>query len=136
MPQCTPTQYSNKNNKPLAWSFLHLYETQVFSINEIYFKILVVSPIYQFGLRYQSPLSHIDGEIRDGDYREEPDSVRCWSHTWQKKPPRISKTLTPRTPSLHKASPYHVTLRNQEGSCTARSWLQTCLRDIDQQVSK
>jgi hypothetical protein len=43
---------------------------------------------------------------------------------------RRIKTWTPWTPSPWKASPHHITMREQEGCHAARSWLQTCLGDI------
>jgi hypothetical protein len=63
----------------------------------------------------------------------------CWDTgdtLGRKKPPRRSKTPTSRAPSLYKASPCHITPRKQEGSHTTRHWLQICLGDADQQVSK
>jgi hypothetical protein len=57
-------------------------------------------------------------------------------HLAEKKIPRRIKMLIPWTSSLGKVSPCHVTLRKQEGCLAARWWLQTCLGDTDQQVSK
>jgi hypothetical protein len=44
----------------------------------------------------------------------------------------LGRNKAPWTLSLYKASRRHITLRKQEGSCTARCWLQTSLGDIQQ----
>jgi hypothetical protein len=86
--------------------------------------------------RSSDPRWWLEGGSRQDELRKSNILLRCWSHTWQKKPPRRSKTPRPWTPSLYKVSPYHVTLRKQEGFCATRCQFQTCLGEADQQVNK
>jgi hypothetical protein len=50
--------------------------------------------------------------------------LRSWSHTWQKKTAQKKQNSDTLNPQLYKASPHHITLRNQEVSHTARPRLK------------
>jgi hypothetical protein len=86
-------------------------------------------------------LKQLKTGIQDGYYGVEADSMSSktpklhWdagATLGRNKAARRIKTSTSWTPSLWKASPWHVRLRKQEGGHAARHWLQTCLWDIQQ----
>jgi hypothetical protein len=55
-------------------------------------------------------------------------------HLAEKNHQEEAKLQHPKSPSLYKASPCHITLRKLEGCYITRWRLQTCLRDADQQT--
>jgi hypothetical protein len=85
----------------------------------------------------EDPRWQLDGTSRQHEPHESKILLRCWGHTWQKKKKKTRRIKTDTTnPQPVQNSPHHITLRKQEGSHTARHWLQTCLGEADQQMSK
>jgi hypothetical protein len=86
---------------------------------------------------WRDPRWWLEGGSRQHELCKSKMLLRLWSqHLAEKNHQEEAKLWYPEPPSHTKLLHTMLHWKKQEGSHDARCWLQTCLRDADQQVSK